>query len=565
MGSVYKAIQLSMDRVVALKVIGREHIRDPAARDRFLREARAAGKVNHPNVILCHDAGQDGNVLYQAMELVTGGDVDQARKAAGGSLSQRRSLEIIRDSALGLQAIHDVGLLHRDIKPGNIFLADGGFAKLADLGLARLQSGDDQMTSTGSSVGTPAFMSPEQADGAPDLDIRSDIYALGATLFCLVTGRPPYTGNSAWAVVAAVIKEPFPDPLQVTPTLHPGIADLILTACAKDREERYVLPRDLAQACMDLLKDPKVPGVSVAAVPAVAVNTPPGERSAPKVRKPSPTRPLRLVRVRGALRRHGMVLGVAALVLLGGGAAAMTVRRPAVTEVTDGTPTVPAPSTRPANDPTPPSSSATQALPELAPKRTPPKVVVAPAPSMAGDWLAVLRERGRPIHCVLQIQPEGVLLSPAATAPDKFRHVMTPLVLPDEYDLEFTWFDRTAMPRAEVGLQFSYHGQRTVFMVGGNGQQMRLGTVSMPLPEALKSTDRPVTGRLLVRTNGIEARVDGCTALRCPATATSVGDVPAQGFAVVVHPSRTGILLTRLRQQPARDPITFPVVKPAKP
>jgi serine/threonine protein kinase len=242
MGAVYKAIQLSMEREVALKVIAPEFAQDKAAAERFLREALAAGRVSHPNVVSCYDAGQDGGILYLAMELVTGGDVEQLSRAQGGKLPESRALEIIRDAARGLQALHEAGLIHRDIKPTNIFLSDRGEAKLADLGLARSQAGDDRMTQ----AGTPAFMSPEQANGDDDLDIRSDIYSLGATLFALVTGQAPYRGGSPWAVLASVIKDPFPDPRAVAPAVTDPVAAVILKACAKDRTQRYQVPDELA-------------------------------------------------------------------------------------------------------------------------------------------------------------------------------------------------------------------------------------------------------------------------------------------------------------------------------
>ena len=247
MGAVYRAIQESVEREVALKVLAPHFAKSPQAGDRFLREAKTAGKVNHPNVISIIDVGQERGQYYMALELVTGGDAEQLSLQEGGVLSERRALEIIRDAAKGLQAIMQAGLVHRDIKPANIFITEDGTAKLADLGLARSEAGEDRMTQTGATVGTPAFMSPEQAEGVEDLDIRSDIYALGATLYALLCGQPPYIGNSAWAVVAKAINDPIPDASLVNPALSKNCLSLIHDCMNKDREQRIQNPSELLQ------------------------------------------------------------------------------------------------------------------------------------------------------------------------------------------------------------------------------------------------------------------------------------------------------------------------------
>ena len=248
MGAVYRATQLSIGREVALKVMAPDVAKNKGFVERFLREGMAMGAINHPNVVTCYDAGQDGKILYMALELMTGGDADQLARAQGGILPPVRACAILRDCAAGLSAIHRAGLIHRDIKPANIFLGEDGTAKLADLGLARQEDGDDKMTRTGTAMGTPAFMSPEQAEGAEDLDIRSDIYALGATLFALVTGEAPFTGQSAYAVVAKVINDPVPDPRSLNPNVPDPIAQVIRTAMAKDRRKRFQTPQELQAA-----------------------------------------------------------------------------------------------------------------------------------------------------------------------------------------------------------------------------------------------------------------------------------------------------------------------------
>ncbi len=256
MGAVYKAVQESIDREVALKVMAPHFAKNKQAGDRFIREAKTAGKVNHPNVISIIDVGQENGQYYMALELVSGGDAEQLCAQEGGQLSEKRALEIIKDASKGLQAIHQVGLVHRDIKPANIFISDDGTAKLADLGLARSEAGEDKMTQTGATVGTPAFMSPEQAEGVEDLDIRSDIYALGATLYALVCGVPPYTGNSAWAVVAKAINDPVPDASMINNTLSGSCLKLINDCMNKDRDERIQTPDELLEKIDHAITNP---------------------------------------------------------------------------------------------------------------------------------------------------------------------------------------------------------------------------------------------------------------------------------------------------------------------
>jgi serine/threonine-protein kinase len=272
MGVVHRALQVSMGREVALKVLDERIARDPRLSDRFLREARIAARVNHPHVVTVYDGGRDGDLLFLAMELMSGGDADRLRVAAGGALPPRRALEIIRDGARGLAALHAVGLLHRDIKPANIFINADGAAKLADLGLSRpVEAGRDQLTSASDLHGTPAFMSPEQAQGGA-LDIRSDIYALGASLYCLIAGHPPYRGDTAMAVAIKAATGPFPDPATV-PGMPAAVAALIRTATALDPAARHADPAALVTACDQVLG--RLPaGVSGAAASSATESEP---------------------------------------------------------------------------------------------------------------------------------------------------------------------------------------------------------------------------------------------------------------------------------------------------
>ena len=248
MAKVFLARQVSLEREVALKLMAPHIAASPEAAERFLREARSAAAINHPNVISIIDFGQSDGQLYMVLELVTGGDAAQLAARFGGKLPEARALELLIDCAKGLQALYEARLVHRDLKPSNIFITKDGRAKLGDLGLARNEDGADRMTVTGHLVGTPAFMSPEQAGGDGTVDIRSDIYALGATLFALVTGRQPFIGNNPIAVAAKSLTEAAPDPRSLVPQLSAATANVILRAMAKNAGERFQTPRDLRDA-----------------------------------------------------------------------------------------------------------------------------------------------------------------------------------------------------------------------------------------------------------------------------------------------------------------------------
>lgn len=247
MATVWRAEQTALGREVALKVVSRHLLADPHTRDRFLREAKACARVVHPNVITCHDAGEADGQLYMALELVTGGDLRQLLIREGGRIEAWRAVHLLRDCLTGLAAIQAAGLIHRDIKPGNIFLTASGTPKLADLGLARgdNHAGTAELTMPGMIVGTPAYIAPEQARAVADLDIRTDIYALGATLFHCIAGRPPFLGDDPMGVLMRVLNDPVPDLAVIVPDCPAEIAWLVRALMAKDRNER---PADAGSA-----------------------------------------------------------------------------------------------------------------------------------------------------------------------------------------------------------------------------------------------------------------------------------------------------------------------------
>ncbi|MBI2194316.1 MAG: protein kinase [Planctomycetes bacterium] len=270
MGQVYKAVQISLDRPVAIKVLPARLARDPAFIERFQREAVSAGKLVHPNVVQVIEAGETPeHHHYFVMEFVEGKSV-QKMLQENRRLEERESLKIVRQIADALSEAHRLNLIHRDIKPANIMVTPEGVAKLADFGLAR-ETTDTSMTQTGVMMGTPNYMSPEQAKGNRDLDIRTDLYSLGATLYHMVTGRLPFTGETATEIILKHLDAPVVPPRQIVPELSEGMNQLILRMMEKDRERRYHSPKALIEDLDRVVsgQTPQSPAVPPSLTPAV--------------------------------------------------------------------------------------------------------------------------------------------------------------------------------------------------------------------------------------------------------------------------------------------------------
>jgi serine/threonine protein kinase/CheY-specific phosphatase CheX len=244
MGMVYKAHHDTLNRMVALKVMRPDLANDGLFTTRFLREARAAANVDHPNVVPVYDAGFEDGQLFMAMRFVPGGDLASMIRTLG-KLPEDKVLVLAHRCLQGLRAIHEAGMIHRDIKPANILLENDGTPRLGDLGLARPVATDDQISQTGNAPqGTPSFMSPEQARAQRDIDIRSDIYSLGVTLYTALAGEPPFAGLSAYDTVAKVLYELPPHLRERHPATSAETANLIMTMMAKDAGARYQTPQD---------------------------------------------------------------------------------------------------------------------------------------------------------------------------------------------------------------------------------------------------------------------------------------------------------------------------------
>ena len=238
MADVYIGEDQRLSRKVAVKVLRSDLARDPSFVARFRKEALAAAGLNHPGIVAVYDSGEEGANSYIVMELVTGHTLrEEISKST--PLTVDRSLEIIEGVLAALSYSHSNGIIHRDIKPGNIMLTDSGDVKVMDFGIARAM--DDigaTMTSTWSVVGTAQYLSPEQATGEA-ADLRSDIYSVGCLLYELVSGQPPFTGDTPVAIAYQHVSSDFPLPSAIKPGLDENIDKIITVALAKNPEDRY--------------------------------------------------------------------------------------------------------------------------------------------------------------------------------------------------------------------------------------------------------------------------------------------------------------------------------------
>jgi serine/threonine protein kinase len=247
MGLVFRAEDVRLKRPVALKVIRPTLAANAAARERFLREAQAAAAVEHDHIVTIHQVGEDRSIPFIAMPLLRGESL-QRRLDREGRLPVSEIIRIGREVAEGLAAAHQRGLVHRDVKPANVWLeGPGGRVKLLDFGLARAAAVDSHLTGPGQIVGTPAYMAPEQARGGP-VDERTDLFALGCVLYCLATGATPFDDSNPLAALAALANDE-PRPVRsVNPDVPTGLAELIARLLAKDPSRRPASARAVVEA-----------------------------------------------------------------------------------------------------------------------------------------------------------------------------------------------------------------------------------------------------------------------------------------------------------------------------
>jgi serine/threonine protein kinase len=283
MGIVFRAEDLQLRRPVALKVLPPSSGDTAIARQRFLREARAAGALKHDHVITIYQVGEDRGVPYMAMELLQGESL-QDRLKRQGRLPVADVLRIGREMALGLAAAHAQDMIHRDVKPDNVWLeGQAGRVKLLDFGLARV-GGDVQITKAGTVVGTPAYMAPEQAAGK-DVDARCDLFSLGSVLYQLVTGERPFRGHDPLTLLIAIANDTPIPPWEISRGMPMELSDLIMRLLAKDRRYRPASAREVIEALESI--EQELAGIRR------RVNTYPMLQSNDRYRAPQPIVPAR--------------------------------------------------------------------------------------------------------------------------------------------------------------------------------------------------------------------------------------------------------------------------------
>lgn len=273
MADVFLARDQLLNRPVAIKVLFPQFAGDPAFVERFRREAQSAANLNHPNIVAVYDWGQEASTYFIVMEYVEGRSLAEILRSEG-MLHPDRAADVATDVAAALSFAHRNGVVHRDIKPGNILIAPSGQVKVTDFGIARAFGGagaDTNLTQTGSVMGTATYFSPEQAQGQP-VDPRSDLYSLGVVLYEMVASRPPFTGDSPVAIAYQHVQQPPMPPSQVNAGVPRSVEAIIMRLLAKDPGQRYPSAEDL-RADLRRYREGQTPlalGVAGAAVGAAA-------------------------------------------------------------------------------------------------------------------------------------------------------------------------------------------------------------------------------------------------------------------------------------------------------
>src|SRR5579859_1961231 len=288
MGVVYKGYEPSLNRYVAIKVFAESLAHDASVRERFLREARSMAALNDPHIIQIYFIGEDAGQTYFVMEFVDGESLGSLLKREI-KLKPEQAAKIVYQTAQGLATAHDKGVIHRDIKPGNLMVTSKGSVKIADFGIAlKTQDFSKKLTSTGEFVGTPGYLSPEVCLGKP-VDQRSDIFSLGIVLFECLAGRMPFTDESPLGLMLEVVKAEIPDVRQLNSEVDPEIARILGKMIAKDPAERYQSCQELAD---DLARHPlimKGGPITIATKMSTAAQTVIGQKTPISGQRPLPS------------------------------------------------------------------------------------------------------------------------------------------------------------------------------------------------------------------------------------------------------------------------------------
>ncbi|MCA1588064.1 MAG: protein kinase [Chloroflexi bacterium] len=394
MARVYRARDTQLGRDVAVKVMRADLAEDPVFGARFLNEARNAASISHPNVVEVLDYGTDGPGPYLVMELEDGGDL-ASLIANEGPLSPHRAATIAGEVASAIQAAHKHGIVHRDVKPGNILLGTDGQARVADFGIARA-TGEQTLTGTGTSLGSVDYFSPEQARGEP-ATAASDVYALGVVLYEMLTGRRPFSGDTPYAVAVARLEAPPPDPRALRPDIPKPLVTVVERAMTVDPDARYASAATMGRALRTWLA--RHPAPIVVTAPAPAATGPAAVAAAPAA---APT----LAAHRSERRRSPLLLAAAAMLLLAVtgfvGGRLLTATEDPISGVVVGTPrgevfgSAPDPTARPTPRPTPAPTASPR------PQATPAPIAAAtPVPAPA----APVTPASTPVLVAMAVSP----------------------------------------------------------------------------------------------------------------------------------------------------------------
>jgi serine/threonine protein kinase len=261
MATVYKAYHAALDRYVAIKVLHPAFREDPSFTARFTREARVVAKLEHPNIVPIYDYSECDGQPYLVMKFIEG-ETLKARLGRG-PLSAEEAVRVVDAVGAALSFAHSKGILHRDIKPSNVLLAPEGAIYLADFGLARIAQSGESTLSSDMLLGTPHYISPEQAQGKKDLDAGTDIYSLGVVMYELAVGRVPFNADTPFSIIHDHIFTPLPMPRQINPKVPEGVERVLLKALAKNRADRYADVDSEVKAFHDAIHDAVAPPAPV--------------------------------------------------------------------------------------------------------------------------------------------------------------------------------------------------------------------------------------------------------------------------------------------------------------
>lgn len=253
MGVVYQAHDPQIDRLVALKVLRPDLVRSEEFVQRFLKEAKAIGRLSHPNIVTVYDVGRDHGTIYIAMEFVEGDRLDEVMQ--GKEFTEKETVEFGIQVAKTLDYAHQNGIVHRDIKPSNIMVKPNGQLKITDFGIAHIEDPSaPKQTRAGEILGTPAYMSSEQVLGQP-VDGRSDLYSLGAILYEMTTGKGPFRGENLTAVFRAITQELPREPVKLTSNISPDLSRIIMKCLSKTPDQRFPTGQVMAEALERCFKE----------------------------------------------------------------------------------------------------------------------------------------------------------------------------------------------------------------------------------------------------------------------------------------------------------------------